>query len=530
MKHKCLVNANRNEKRIAGQACNDRNFRIKRFIISSLLVVLTIAANAQNHSNNKKPIDEYEAFKQQAQKEFNDFEQQQKKEFNDFRDKVNAEYAEFMRQSWESFQVSQGIPIPKEPKPIIPPIVEPDRKKIPTIDPIPFKEIKPLPVVPIVQPKPVVPIPPSPKPSPEQPAPAKPKFTFVYYETEGNVNLDASHRFSLRDATENSVADAWKTLSDSRYNDLLNDCLALRSELNLCDWGYIELLKTMSEKYFGKPCNEAVLMQMFILSQSGYKVRIARYEEQLTLLVSFTQTIYQYSYIPVNGLKYYILDKSLKGKQFYLFNHDFPKEQQASLKISQPNFNVAATPTKTFASQRYPDLHVSVSTNQNLIDFYNSYPVGSEWNLYALASLSETVKAGLYPALQEQIAGKNEKDAANILLNFVQTAFKYQTDQQQFGYERPLFADESFFYPYNDCEDRSILFAVLIKELLHLDVILLLYPEHLATAVQFNENMEGDYLTVEDKRFVVCDPTYIGANIGMAMPQYKNTAVEVVKL
>ncbi|GHV09811.1 hypothetical protein FACS1894162_1270 [Bacteroidia bacterium] len=489
---------------------------MKKYILILLFTCSFASISAQN---------DFEQYRKQQQKEFSDYSTKQTKDFNNFRDKVNAEFADYVRQSWESFQAFQGIPIPKEPKPVTPPTVEPDPQRLPTTDPIPFKEIKPVPVAPFVKPQPIAPIPPSPRPTP-----AKPQFTFSYYGTDGKVSLDASHRFSLRDVSENSVADAWKTLSDSRYNDLLNDCLTLRLELNLCDWGYLEMLKTMSEKYFGKPCSEAVLMQMFILSQSGYKIRIARFGEQLALLVPFAQGMYEYSYVPVNGLKYYILDKSLKGKQFYMLNHEFPKEQQASLRMSQPNFDFAATPTKTFASKRYPSLSIKISTNKNLIGFYNKYPVSGEWNLYAQASLSKEVKEELYPALQKQIAGKREADAANILLNFVQTAFQYQTDQQQFGYERPLFADESFFYPYNDCEDRSILFATLVKDLLHLDVVLLHYPGHLATAVHFNENIQGDYLTVGGKKFIVCDPTYIAVPIGTAMPEYKNTVAEVVKI
>ncbi|MDR0833388.1 MAG: hypothetical protein LBN93_04275 [Candidatus Symbiothrix sp.] len=478
--------------------------------------------------------DDFEQYRKQAQQEYTGFRDQSVKEFNDYRDKANAEFADYVRQSWESFQAFQGIPIPKEPKPVIPPKVEPTPDRKPTIDPVPFKEIKPLPTVPVVQPQPIAPIPPTPRPV-DQPqgaktSPVKPRFTFSYYGSEGKVSLDASHRFLLRDASENSVADAWETLSDSRYNDLLNDCLTLRKELNLSDWGYMELLKTMSEKQFGKPCNEAVLMQMFILSQSGYKVRIARIENKLVLLVPFQETMYQYVYIPINGLNYYVLDKSFKGGQFNVLNHEFPKEQPASLKITQPNFPVVATPTKTFTSKYNRDLRVTVSTNKNLIDFYKNYPLSNEWNLYAQASLSEQLKQDLYPALQQQIAGKSERDAANILLQFVQTAFNYQTDEQQFGYERPLFADESFFYPANDCEDRSILFANLVKDLLHLDVVLLHYPGHLATAVHFNETIQGDYLTIKGNKFIVCDPTYTGASIGMAMPQLKTTSAEVVKV
>jgi len=107
----------------------------------------------------------------------------------------------------------------------------------------------------------------------------------------------------------------------------------------------------------------------------------------------------------------------------------------------------------------------------------------------------------------------------------------YQTDEEQFGYKRPLFADETFYYPASDCEDRSILFSILIRELLGLEVVLLHYPNHITTAVHFrDETVNGDYLMIDNKKFIVCDPTYIGANIGQAMRQLKNVSAEVVKL
>jgi hypothetical protein len=141
--------------------------------------------------------------------------------------------------------------------------------------------------------------------------------------------------------------------------------------------------------------------------------------------------------------------------------------------------------------------------------------------LYSKASLSNQAKETLYPVLRKAIAGKTQAQAANILLNFVQTGFDYATDQQQVGYERPFYPDESLYYPYCDCEDRSILFACLVRELLGLDVVLLDYPEHLSTAVGFTENVEGDYLMLGDKKYIACDPTYIGADIGMSMPSMK---------
>ena len=117
-----------------------------------------------------------------------------------------------------------------------------------------------------------------------------------------------------------------------------------------------------------------------------------------------------------------------------------------------------------------------------------------------------------------------------MLLNFVQTAFEYMTDQEQFGYERPLFADEMLYYPYADCEDRAILLSVLIRDLLDLDVILLNYPAHIATAVKFDAPVAGNYFTVDGDNYVVCDPTYIGASVGDCMSRYIGAKAEVIKI
>ena len=51
--------------------------------------------------------------------------------------------------------------------------------------------------------------------------------------------------------------------------------------------------------------------------------------------------------------------------------------------------------------------------------------------------------------------------------------------------------DEPLFYPYSDCEDHSVLFAYLVRELPGLEVIGLDYPGHVATAVRFSRVSRG---------------------------------------
>lgn len=56
------------------------------------------------------------------------------------------------------------------------------------------------------------------------------------------------------------------------------------------------------------------------------------------------------------------------------------------------------------------------------------------------------------------------------------------------------------------------------------------YPGHLACAVNFTENVNGDYINLNGKRFIVTDPTYIGAPVGRTMPDMDNSTAKVIML
>lgn len=457
-------------------------------------------------------------------KEYEEFKRRSLQQYDDFRNKANASYEKFMREAWTEVGVEVPEPLPVRPEPPQPVVKDPEAEPEPTSEPLPIEQVVP-PVAPVVPPQPVSPI-----PVPERTV--QPTFAFLYYGTPCKVSLEAKHRFKLAGVDENSVADGWGKLSKDEYLPIVSQALDLRSKLKLCDWGYVRLLEKMTTAFFGEAgMNEARLMQMYILTQSGYKVRIARAGNRLLLLLPSQETIYEYPYLSIKNSKYYIVDSSLQATSFSVFDREFPKERYFSLLMNdEPQLSLNPVDPRTLTSRRYEELTASVSVNKNLIDFYDDYPLNDQWNLYAKASLSADVKDQLYPVLQEKLEGLDKPTAANRLLNFVQTAFDYKIDEEQFGQERPLFADETLYYPFSDCEDRAILYSVLVRDLLGLEVVLLQYPEHLATAVYFDEELRGDYVTLGEKKFLVCDPTYIGASIGDAMPQYKRVGARIIQI
>lgn len=485
---------------------------MKRFVLMFFLTGLTTVISAQS----------FEEYKRQALSNFNSYKEQQQREFKQYRDRINAEFAAYMRRGWSWYEALPAEPVPDRPEPPQPVIKDPDRG--PSNDPVPFDNVldRSAPVPPL---QPFVPL-----PVPETPVRAS--LTFAFYGTTCSVPFESGHHFTLRGVDENAVADAWTRLSSDAYLPIVSGCLAWRDKLHLCDWGYVRFVERMTNACFtSAEQNEARLMQMYILTHSGYKVRIARADDRLALLLPSKDKIYEYPYLTIDGCKYYITDPAMRQKSFYLFDREFPKERYFSLRIPfEPLLAMQATAPRSLASKRYPDATASVRINRNLIDFYDDYPLSSLWDIYVQASLSATAKEQLYPTLRRAVAGKPKPEAANILIDFVQTAFDYKTDEEQFGSERPLFADETLYYPCSDCEDRAILYAILVHDLLGSDVVLLHYPGHLATAVCFDEEVAGDYLLLEGRKYVVCDPTYLGASVGDTMPQYKQMAAEIVTI
>lgn len=484
--------------------------RINVLLVFNMLLALCTFAQQQT----------YEQYKAEQQAKYAKYKTQKQKEYDAYRQKLNADYAAYMTKQWKAYKSFAVTRKPKDQDPPAPVVKKQDEPK--GTDEIRYKLV--IKLVPYEVPDPVVPI-------DAPPAEDKPQFKFVFHGTQCAVHLNESLKYTLPDATEQAASDMWKHLSDQTYDALISDCLKLRKDLQLGDWGYINLLQALTNSFCGKDSKEAVLMQMFLLAQSGYATRIARADEdRFVLLVPFETILYGLAYIPLDGKRYYIMDKNEETESYYIFNKSFPEEQTPSLRMTEsPKLAYDAASSRTLSSRRWPAMQVSIAENKNLIDFYNEYPLSTSWNFYSIASLSQETKNVLYPILRREIAGKTKYDAANMLINFVQTAFDYKTDGDQFGYERPLFGDETIYYPYSDCEDRSILYSILVRELLDLDVVLLGYPRHLATAVAFpNNQAHGYHFTYKDKVYTICDPTYINADAGDCMPQFRTTSPEVI--
>ncbi len=278
------------------------------------------------------------------------------------------------------------------------------------------------------------------------------------------------------------------------------------------------------------------MLMAYIYCQSGYRMRLGLADKKVCLLFASAHNIYDKSYFSVDGEKFYPF--RCDAAQMSICGASFPEEKPLSLLLTKEQaFTCSMTQRRTLQSARYSELKVETAVNKNLIDFYDTYPVSdfsdnfmTRWAIYANTPMSKEARESLYPMLRDKTAGLDKKEAVERLLNFVQTAFVYEYDDKVWGHDRAFFAEETLYYPYCDCEDRSILFSRLVRDLIGVEAMLVYYPGHLATAVCFGEEVSGDYIMLGDKKFVVCDPTYIGASVGMTMPGMNNEKATVILL
>ena len=490
----------------------------------SALLLLTFTYSIANAQSS------FEDFKQRIDSEFHYFKSTRDKEFDEFRRKINDEYAAMIEKAWAGLNAIKGIPEPREDRPVPPIIYDEDATEPIKNESKPYDEVIPI-ISPEPQPEPIVPI-----EYEQEPIILSKTFTFQFFDTEMTVRVDDAMRITIGNCEETSVAETWQHLSATSYANTVNDCLKLRSSYHLCDWAYLSMLQEFCKSWFGTWSNEASVLAAFLYCQSGYQMRLAMADNRIYLLYSSKHTIYGTSYWDVDGEKFYALGNA--PSQIFICQATFPEERPLSLQITtEQMLAMHKSSNRILQSQQFEDVSATVNTNENLIAFFDSYPSSmfgdnfmTRWAIYANTPLSREAKSTLYPSLIQSIDGKTELDAVSRLLNFVQTAFVYEYDDKIWGADRAFFPDETLYYPYCDCEDRSILFSRLVRDLLKLNVVLVYYPGHLATAVNFTDDINGDHIVIDGKNYTICDPTYIGAPVGATMPNMDNSMAKVILL
>lgn len=325
---------------------------------------------------------------------------------------------------------------------------------------------------------------------------------------------------------EKTISMYWESMSSCNYNHLLDQLETEKTNMKLNDWGYYQLINNYSKSVYKKNAN---LLTWYLLLRSGYKVRIGYNNNEAFILIPTLNSIYDKPYYTFDNVNYYLFDS--KYNNVYTYKKDFPNANKLfDFSIYRP-MDLGGNYVEKNLKTRFDntDLDINILVKNENIKFYKDYPL-TDINVFYNAPVSLKTRESLKLALSKFIENKTEEEALNFLLHFVQKSFAYQTDDVQFGTEKFYFPEEIFVYPYSDCDDRVSLFSYLVRDLLNLEVIGIEYPGHIAAAVKTTQKLLGNYIIYNNQRYIIADPTYIGAPIGMSMPQFRSVSPTVVDL
>ena len=445
----------------------------------------------------------------------------QKKEFQEYKDKRDKEFTDFLKVQWKAVDIVKGDIRDEAPKPDVMPVASP-------VAEVPVVVEKP---VAVTVPKPAVIKKPVPAPVVATPKGRPVKIDFFGKPVQFYYDARLKQRLSSP-VNKNAVSDYWSVLSRADYEDLLKQLNAQKKSLQLNDWAYASLVNKLAVAINNNRRNESALLSWFLLAKSGYRARIAYNNTSIYLLVPSQHEMFEVSYFTFSGIRYYAVEfdgNRQKLGQVYTYDGEYPEttkdfDMQVTSMVASNDKDERRHLSFEFERKKY---NIDVTYDRGRVKFFSTYPQ-LNLDLYFSSGVYKVTATPLQKQLAVHMQGMSEQQAVNFLLRFVQTSLKYETDEQQFGEENYLFPEETLFYPYSDCEDRAILFAWLVKSLLNLQVVGLDYPGHVAAAVHFNEAVKGDSINYKGKRFVITDPTYINANAGMTMPDFKQYKPAVI--
>jgi hypothetical protein len=464
---------------------------------------------------------------------------QQEAEYQDFSDKRDKEFSTFLQQEWKAFNSFAGTPLYEKPKPETLPVVEgfkeppalhskPVEVEIPRPKSQPMNKVKTEPVpAPSVEPASVEP--PAVNSAAVDVSLFDAPLVFQYDRTVAEPRIDAT-------ISKDVIAAFWSALGRTKYEPLLKELNDKRSAMGLNDWGFTLLVYQTGLRLYRENANEAKMFTWFVLSKAGIDARVGYQKTDVYLLLPCSQAMYGVPYFKLGqeDKKYYVANLD-NGPRYegtvYSYDGNYPGANRSlDLDIKQiPRFQGVALKKDLRFIYQDKDYRFPVSFSQDAVKYFEHYPQ-TGFEVYFDSAPSTEASSSLASRLKPIVAGKDERDAVNMVLRFVQTAFEYKTDQDQFGREKPFFPDETLYYPYSDCEDRAILFSYLVRSMFGLEVVGLSYPNHIATAVKFHSAVPGDQIQYKGATYTICDPTYIGADVGSAMPQFKGVTPGVIQI
>lgn len=315
---------------------------------------------------------------------------------------------------------------------------------------------------------------------------------------------------------ESAIRSFYSSANQSDYHSIFAALASYREKRKPDDWLYYQLIRKTVESISPKATNyyQYTLYKWFFLVKTGYNSVLSISDSAMLFYIQSDETIYNIPYHLRNGKQYVCLNYHDYGKidfektRFSEVTINIPEPQKSfSYKLTHlPDFLPADYQEKDIQFNYYDtNYKFKIKLNPQVRAIFANYPV-VDYDLYFNMPLSKETYASLIPPLKKNMKGMSQKNGVDYLMRFTRNAFLFEKDSTIYGKEKRLSPEETLLYEYSDCEDRAALFFCLVKEIYHLPMLVLSYPNHVTIAVQFDKPI-GTPIVYNGKKYSICEPT-----------------------
>ncbi|MDE6296105.1 MAG: hypothetical protein K2M03_08585 [Muribaculaceae bacterium] len=462
-------------------------------LVGSLMTGIVLAAPAAAQENRKS---------------FEEFRKEILSGYSDFRKTILDHYADFLNGEWHEYESLNGERRDNTPKPSRVPSAEPSKAPVSS----------------------------APEKSPQSPV-SSPAVSAPFGNRSGEESFEffglpmtlpyIDFNISYKLATTSDYATQWKALDKASVAKRLSPAIRrVAEQTGLNDYLTYELVKAYINAKFPQADDSSRLSAIhYLLANLGYDARIAMSGGGAPmLLLPFKQTIYARNYMMSGNDKYYVFapdgfDYSRLGREGIrtcTLPRDAEKGDKFDLVLGELKIPVSP---KSF-SYEYGPLRLTGEVNENLMPILYHYPQMPIAD-YAVSCPDPALRKRLVEQVRDALGNLDGDDGVEALLGFMHNVFDYATDEENHGFEKPYFLEETLYYPKNDCEDRAIFYTYLLWNALGREAQLVSFPGHEAATVRLENPVNGTAYNYSGKTFYISDPTFIGSRTGMVMPVYR---------
>ena len=450
------------------------------------------------------------------------FEQMRKEmraEFAEYQKQNEREYARYLRQTWQEYRLEKGIEPFERPKPDNLPPASPQKRPSKTSELIV-----------------------APKPDGLQTPPLPPIIFEEKKKEVGKYNvqiafygstLQFTHNIEpcqLAQVREKQIADLWGTIWQTKNGSLFTDLITVKLEMRLNDWAFFCLLKQTARQLPQlKDDNTRTIFHALRLTYIWLRHQNGDYRQRSSPISSHPRKSICLQ-LPAGKRKEILLvhrrEKPSATPVRTLPSLSRNKQRPFSLAITEP---MLLAEDYRDTNRTYRDCSLNSPVNQNRISFFNDMP-HTDLAVYADMPVDVAFAENTCQGLGSRIAPLSREDALNFYcISPNRLSVTRQTASNSAANDRsspkrlsttpiPIAKTERSSSPW------------LVRRLLKQEIVLLHYSDHVATGVRIEKEIPGSYIRTGDKRYLICDPTYIGADIGQCMPGYEKEKPRIIKL